>query len=54
MSRSLHVTIGAMATQEKASEERARNQAQAAQTGQQTTFKKAMSTCLQGRGYTTG
>jgi len=52
MSRSLDVTIGAVAAQKKASEERVGTQV-AAQTGQQTTFKKAMGTCLQGRGYTT-
>ena len=40
--------------EKKASEEQAKSQAQAAQTEQQTTFKKAMGTCLQGRGYTTG
>ena len=40
--------------EKKASEEQAKSQAQAAQTEQQTTFEKAMGTCLQGRGYTTG
>ena len=40
--------------EKKASAEQAKSQAQAAQTEQQTTFKKAMGTCLQGRGYTTG
>jgi hypothetical protein len=38
----------------KAQEEQAKSQAQATQTERQTTFKKAMGTCLQGRGYTTG
>ena len=38
----------------KAQEEQAKTATQAAQTEQQTTFKKAMGTCLQGRGYTTG
>jgi hypothetical protein len=35
-------------------EEQTKEQAQAAQTEQITTFKKAVGTCLQGRGYTTG
>jgi hypothetical protein len=38
----------------KAQEEQAKSQAQAAETERQTTFKKAMGTCLTGRGYTTG
>jgi hypothetical protein len=49
------ISGGRQARKEKKShEEQAASQAQAAQTEQQTTFKKAMSTCLQGRGYTTG
>lgn len=38
----------------KATEEQSKSQAQAAETERQTTFKKAMGTCLTGRGYTTG
>lgn len=38
----------------KAQEEQSKSQAQAAETERQTTFKKAMGTCLTGRGYTTG
>jgi hypothetical protein len=38
----------------KAQEEQAKSQQQAAQTEQKATFKKALGTCLQGRGYTTG
>jgi hypothetical protein len=38
---------------QKAAEEQAKSQAQATQTERLTTFKKAMGTCLQGRGYTT-
>ena len=38
----------------KAAEEQSKSQQQAAQTERQTTFKKAMGTCLTGRGYTTG
>src|SRR5262249_49010353 len=46
---------GRKARQEKAAnEEQSKNAAQAAQTERQATFKKAMGTCLQGRGYTTG
>ena len=49
------VAGGRKARQDKqAQEEQAKTAAQAAQTEQQTTFKKAMGTCLQGRGYTTG
>jgi uncharacterized protein YcfJ len=35
-------------------EQQAKDEVQAAQTEQQTTFKKAVGTCMQGRGYTTG
>ena len=38
----------------RAHEQHSKDVAQAAQTEQQTTFKKAVGTCLQGRGYTTG
>lgn len=38
----------------RAAEQQSKDQAQAAQTEQRATFKKALSTCLQGRGYTTG
>jgi uncharacterized protein YcfJ len=38
----------------KAQEEQAKSQAQASETERQTTFKKAMGTCLTGRGYSTG
>jgi hypothetical protein len=49
------ISGGRQARKEKKSqEEQAKSQAQAAQTEQQTTFKKAMGTCLQGRGYSTG
>jgi uncharacterized protein YcfJ len=49
------VSGGRKARQEKRStEEQAKTDAQAAQTQRTETFKKAMGTCLQGRGYTTG
>jgi hypothetical protein len=49
------VAGGSKARKEKhASEEQAKSEAQASQTQRQETFKKAMGTCLQGRGYTTG
>jgi hypothetical protein len=49
------ISGGRQARKEKqAKEEQAKTATQAAQTEQQTTFKKAMGTCLQGRGYTTG
>ena len=38
----------------RASEQEAKDQAQAVETERQTKFKKAVGTCLQGRGYTTG
>jgi hypothetical protein len=38
----------------RAHEQQTQDQAQAAQTERQNTFKKAVGTCLQGRGYTTG
>jgi hypothetical protein len=38
----------------RAQEEQAKSQTQAAQNEQKATFKKAVGTCLQGRGYTTG
>jgi hypothetical protein len=38
----------------RAYEQQSKEAAQAAQTERQTTFKKAVGTCLQGRGYTTG
>jgi outer membrane protein with glycine zipper len=40
--------------EKKTQEEQAKAQTEATQTERQTTFKKAMGTCLQGRGYTTG
>jgi hypothetical protein len=40
--------------EQRASEEQAKSEVQASQTQRQETFKKAMGTCLQGRGYTTG
>lgn len=39
--------------QKRAQEEKGKTDVQAAQTEQQTTFKKAFGTCMQGRGYTT-
>ena len=46
---------GRNARKEKhANEEQAKNEAQAAQTERISTFSKAVGTCLQGRGYTTG
>ena len=38
----------------RAQQEQSKNQAQAAQTERAATFSKAVGTCLQGRGYTTG
>ena len=38
----------------RAAEEQAKTETQATQAQRQETFKKAMGTCLQGRGYTTG
>ena len=35
-------------------EQQSKDQVQAAQTEQRATFKKALGTCMQGRGYTTG
>lgn len=40
--------------EKRAYEQQSKEAAQAAQTERQTTFKKAVGTCLQGRGYTTG
>lgn len=49
------LTGGRRAREEKgAHEQQAKNEAQAAQAERQATFKKALGTCLQGRGYTTG
>jgi len=49
------VAGGRKSRQEKrATEEQAKAQTQASQAQRQETFKKAMGTCLQGRGYTTG
>lgn len=39
---------------QRAHEQQIKDQAQAAQIERQATFKKAVSTCLHGRGYTTG
>jgi YMGG-like Gly-zipper len=38
----------------RAHEQQAKEQVQASETERKTTFKKAVGTCLQGRGYTTG
>lgn len=38
----------------RTAEEKAKSEVQAAQAEQRTTFTKALGTCLQGRGYTTG
>lgn len=38
----------------RAQEQQSQDQAQAAQNEQRETFKKALGTCMQGRGYTTG
>ena len=46
---------GRQAREEKnAHEQQAKNEAQASQAERQATFKKAVGTCLQGRGYTAG
>lgn len=62
MARSLQGTIGAAllagghkARKEKQThEEQAQSQTQATQSERTATFRNAVGTCLQGRGYTTG